>query len=217
MVGRILSPSAFGLCFVFGVTAYVGAEFLTFASFADQVQAKLAAPPAALSGSIIDKTALSQWANVSGTSGEAREFLLAVTRAESPDDYRAIEQAISEAAAASPAWDSEWLALTEARVASGAPLESVLAAFRMSDLTGSHEGPAMFQRALFGLDHWDQLPAADRRTVVRDLLATRSDEHVDLRYRDLLAAKPEPLRDDIRAALAASGLAPPQVLQALGL
>jgi len=217
LVGRILSPSAFGLCLVFGVTAYVGAEFLTFDTFADQVQAILAAPPTTSTASVIDQTALSRWANVSGTSGEARELLLAVTRAESPDDYRAIEQAISEAAAASPGWDSEWQALTEARLASGAPLDSVLAAFRMSDLTGSHEGPAMLQRAVFGLDHWTELPAADRRIVVRDLLATMSDKNLERRYRDLLAAKPEPLRDDIRATLAGSGLATPQSLQALGL
>jgi hypothetical protein len=202
---------------VFGVTAYVGAEFLSFETHADQVQAMLAAPPAAPTASVVDKSALSQWANVSGTSGEARELLLAVTRTESPDDYRAIERAISETAEASPAWDSEWLALTEARLASGASFQSVLAAFRMSDLTGSHEGPAMIQRAVFGLDHWAQLPAADRRTVVRDLLATMSDEHVERRYRDLLAAQPGSLRDDVRGALAASGLATPQVLQSLGL
>jgi hypothetical protein len=217
LVGRILSPSAFGFCLVFGVTAYAGAEFLTFDVHANQVQAMMAARRTPTTANVVDKSALSRWANVSGTSGEARELLLAVTRAESPADYRAIEQAISEAAAASPAWDSEWQALTTARVASGAPLESVLAAFRMSDLTGSHEGPAMIQRAVFGLDHWTQLPVADRRIAVRDLLATMSDEHVERRYRDLLTAKPGPLRDDIRAALAASGLATPQVLQALGL
>jgi hypothetical protein len=205
------------LCLVFGVTAYAGAEFLTFDTRADQVQAMLAARRTATTANVIDKSALSHWANVSGTSGEARELLLAVTQAESPDDYRAIEQAVSEAAAASPAWDSEWRALTAARVASGAPLESMLAAFRMSDLTGSHEGPAMIQRAVFGLDHWIQLPVADRRIVVRDLLATMSDEHVERRYHDLLTAMPGPLRDDVRAALAASGLAAPQVLQALGL
>jgi hypothetical protein len=217
VVGRILSPSAFGLCLVFGVTAYAGAEFLTFDTHADQVQAMLAAPRTATTANVVDKSALSRWTSVSGTSGEARELLLAVIRTESPDDNGAIEQAISEAAEASPAWDSEWLALTEARLASGASFQSVLAAFRMSDLTGSHEGPAMIQRAVFGLDHWAQLPAVDRRIVVRDLLASMSDEHVERRYRDLLAAKPGPLRDDVRDALAASGLATPQSLQALGL
>jgi hypothetical protein len=97
-------------------------------------------------------------------------------------------------------------------------MESVLAALRMSALTGSHEGYFMMQRALFGLKHWNEFPEADRRAVVRDILLsiTPEDHRPRTRYREILAAKSQSERDDIKAALLASGFATKQILQALG-
>ena len=96
--------------------------------------------------------------------------MLDIIMAETPHDNAAIEGALAEIAAASPTSTATWLALAEVRKARGASMESVLAAFRMSSLTGSHEGYFMMQRAMFGLQHWKDLPEQDQRTVVRDLV-----------------------------------------------
>jgi hypothetical protein len=147
-------------------------------------------------------------------------LLLDIVRTGTPDDNVAIERAVSETAEPSPTFAPGWQALAEARLAAGAPFESVLAAFRMSDLTGSHEGFVMYGRAIFGLEHWTQMPEADRPTVIRDVLAvfgpgTPSGDFLQ-RYREMLAAKPEVERADIRAALSASGLATQEMLRGLG-
>jgi hypothetical protein len=118
----------------------------------------------------------------------------------------------------SPTSTATWLALAEVRLARNDPKERMLAAFRMSALTGSHEGFFMMRRAVFGLEHWTDLPDPDRRIVVRDLLATVGPAHrFETRYRRVLAAKSEAERDDIRAALTASGLATKDALQLLGI
>ena len=100
----------------------------------------------------------------------------------------------------------------------GDDMDHVLDAFRMSELTGSHEGSVMKQRALFGLKHWTELPERDRDTVVRDLLvSTRDPNFATKDYRTMIATKTDVERDSIRAALMASGLANQDLLQALGI
>jgi hypothetical protein len=94
-------------------------------------------------------------------------------------------------------------------------MEHVLAGFRMSVLTGSHEGYYMAQRAMFGLQHWSELPEEDRRTVIRDIVGSASEFGPD-RYRYIVAAKSQPEREEIRAAIIDTGRASEAMLQALG-
>ena len=76
----------------------------------------------------------------------------------------------------------------------------------------------MARRAIFGLEHWNDLPEPDRRTVLRDVLATIGPgSSMSVRYHKILAAKPAAGREQIRAAFIASGLATKDVLQALGI
>ena len=138
-------------------------------------------------------------------------------RADTPDDKVAIENASAEAAEVSPTWAAGWQDLAAARLASGTPMEKLIAAFRMSNLMGSHEGFVMVRRAIFGLEHWADLPELDRRTVIRDVLATIGPDRMNIRYHDILAAKSAAGREEIRAAFMASGLATKDVLQALGI
>ena len=97
-------------------------------------------------------------------------------------------------------------------------MESVLAAYRMSVLMGSHEGYIMVRRAIFGLAYWSVLPEPDRRFVVRDVLTSLESPDRDLagRYRKIITAKSDSERDSIRGGLLASGVATKDVLQALG-
>jgi hypothetical protein len=142
--------------------------------------------------------------------------LAAFVQAQNPDDKTAIERVLSNAAELSPTSASGWQELAEVRLSNGGPFDNVLAAFRMSDLTGSHEGAVMVRRAIFGLQQWLRLPAGDRRIVIRDLVATM-DPTTKQQYLDVLEKLRDIERDDIRAALVGSGYATPPMLQALGL
>ena len=82
----------------------------------------------------------------------------------------------------------------------------------------------MMMRAIFGLEHWTELPEQDRRSVIAAVLATiksapqmqHRDRMMLARYRSILANKSEAERDNIRDALVGSGLATKQALDALG-
>jgi hypothetical protein len=224
MAGRNLNPSAVGLFVLFGVAAYGGAELVSFETVATLL---IADPAAERATQPIDNSMqpfVSTWSDVSGVATRARRLSLQIVLTETPDDTEAVEQALSQLAENSPTMVPAWQALAEARSARGAPIESVLAAFRMSALTGSHEGPMMMQRALFGLEHWAELPEPDRRTVIRDLRATigqaSGGDHrnrlVLARYQRILERKPAAEREAVRDALVGSGLSTQQTLRWLG-
>jgi len=213
--GRIV---ALGLVVVFVATAYAGANIIAFA----RLEARLAGEEIASSGSGRHSQlgAVAGWKDTAGVAARARSLSLDVVLAETPADRAAVDNALRELAAGSPTSVAAWQALVAYRVTTGAPVKSVLAAFRMSALTGSHEGYFVMQRAIFGLEHWSDLPEADRRTVTRDILLTvptwdfgRRGE----RYRPILAKKSSAERDDIRASLTATGRASSEIMQALGM
>jgi hypothetical protein len=217
MAGWNLSPSAVGLFVLFGVAVYGGAELVGFERVATPLIADVVTKTVTQPVDSSMQPFVSTWVDVTGVATRARRLSLQIVLAETLDDTGAVEQALSQLAENSPTVVSAWQALAEARSARGAPMESVLAAFRMSALTGSHEGYMMMQRAVFGLEHWTELPEPERRTVIRDLLATVSAPALPVgqRYRRILAAKSAAEQDNIRAALLASG-ANKDVLQALG-
>jgi len=208
---RIFAAAA--IMIVFGLTTYVGANLLLF----ENLKNRLWFGPA-------DQTmttainAVSRWTNTNVVEMPARSFILEIILAETPRDNLAIEGALDNIAAVAPTSSATWYALAEVRKARGAPMENVLSAFRMSALTGSHEGYFMMERASFGLNHWSELPEEDRRIVVRDLLGSLVHSPVapESRYRKILAAKSQAERENIRAALWASGRASKDILQALG-
>ena len=213
--GRIL---ALGLGLVFVATAYAGANIIAFA----RLEARLAGEEIASSGSGRHSQlgAVAGWKDTAGVAARARSLSLDVVLAETPADRAAVDNALRELAAGSPTSVAAWQALVAYRVTTGAPIQSVLAAFRMSALTGSHEGYFVMQRAIFGLEHWSDLPEADRRTVTRDILLTAPTWDFGRRgerYRAILAKKSNAERDDIRASLTASGLASAEVMEALGM
>ena len=74
----------------------------------------------------------------------------------------------------------------------------------MSALVGSHEGYQMTERVKFGLEYWAELPDEDRHTVIRDLVGSAAEFGADM-YRNIVARKSQAERDDISAAVMASG------------
>jgi hypothetical protein len=185
---------ALGLLLVFAVTAYAGANLVAF----DLHLVK----------------SISAWKNMTGLATEARILAFEIALA-TPGDTAGIDNALDEIVKASPTSVAAWQARTAYQAAHGVPMESVLAGFRMSALTGSHEGYYMARRAMFGLQYWSELPAEDRLTVVRDLVGS-TPVFGSEGYRNILVAKSKAERDEIRAALIASGRASKALLQVLG-
>jgi len=210
---RSLNPTAFALLVVFGLTAYGGSDIVRFEALRNRIWFGPATDQPV--GRALE--ALSAWTNTSVVATGARSQKLDLIVAETPHDKAAIEGALEDAAAGSPTSTAAWAALAEIRKARGQPMENVLAAFRMSAFTGSHEGFFMMQRASFGLLHWSELPEEGRQIVVRDIVSSVGPNGPPgARYRQILATKPQSERDSIKAALLASGMATKDVLQALG-
>jgi hypothetical protein len=212
-------PITIAVFLVCMLTAYSGANLLVFLRGADRVAGVLDSLPENTpqpdTGAL--KSFIINWKNSAGIADVARSLELTIVNAGTPTDKAAIETAVSEIAENSPTSSGAWQDLAQSRLERGAPMESVLAAFHMSDLTGSHEGPRMVQRATFGLEHWSELPEEDQHIVVRNMAATIDAEHrTQESYRKILAAKSDVERDQVRAALVKLGLATPAVLQALG-
>lgn len=141
--------------------------------------------------------------NTAGVAARARNLTLNIILAETPSNTVAIENALNELIKASPTSTAAWQARVAYQRARSVPMARVLPGFRMSVLTGSHEGYYMSQRALFGLEHWTELPKEDQHTVIRDLVGSTREWGPD-RYRSIVAAKSESERDEIRAALLGS-------------
>lgn len=210
---RTLSLWAAGLLLVFALTAYAGVNILEYLALANRIWFGPRDQP--LAGVL---NAVSPWQNTSSVAAVARSDTLELIQAEAPNDTAALQAAMEEMAAVTPTSTSAWLALAGIRKAQGASMEDVLAAFRMSALTGSHEGYFATQRAVFGLVHWKELPQADRQIVVRDILtsAGTADAASAVRYGRILAAKSETEREEIKAAVVNSGRATKRMLHFMG-
>jgi hypothetical protein len=135
----------------------------------------------------------------------ARDFALTAALRADPLTPAVVEDAVDDVLAAAPALTRAWLLLAAVRLDQGQPPEAVLAAFRMSVLTGSHEGEVMAKRAVFGLSNWEIFPEDDRRALVRDVLAAMQDRDWSARLREVIAAKPDETREEFRQLLTGLG------------
>jgi hypothetical protein len=161
---------------------------------------------------------VSAWTNTTGVAAQARMLALQIALARQ-GDTAAVDDALDEVVKASPTTVAMWQARSAYQLAHGAPVERVLPGFRMSVLVGSHEGYFMLQRAMFGLEHWRDLPEEDRLSVVRDMIGSAVQFAPGWgagRYRNIFAGKSPAERADIRAAVIASGRASKELLQVLG-
>jgi hypothetical protein len=205
--------SALGLVLAFGVTAYGGSNILALEYVERVVRSQPSQP--------VDEMlrTLARWKDTVGVGARARRIALDMVLARTPGDAAAIEGAFDEIAKNSPASVAIWQARATYQKARGAPIENVLPGFRMSALTGSHELSFMKHRTMFGLEHWAELPEAERHIVARDLVGSLKeiDWGSHRRLLELLAAKTEAEREEIRAAVMATGSGNNKLLQALGM
>ena len=108
---------------------------------------------------------LQAYADAPGVGDAAREALAGA--AASPVQAR---EALQRAVAGRPMSAALWLALAQADLESGQPLDKVLAAAAMSSVTGPNEGGLMAGRAVFLVPLWPQMPVDMRRTTVDELM-----------------------------------------------
>src|SRR5215471_17325220 len=177
-----------GLCVMFATIAYAGANIIAFERLERGARSLLGQPIESISASI------STWKNTAGVARRARNIALAL--AETQTDAAAVENALDELVEASPVWANAWQARAAYQRALGAPMERVLPGFRMSVLTGSHEGYQMTERVKFGLEYWTELQDEDRRTVIRDLVGSATEFGAD-RYQYIVVRKSQAEREDI--------------------
>jgi O-antigen ligase len=153
-----------------------------------------------------------RWLGIPGLGGTVFELPLAQIALIDPElgEQRATE--LGAVLAARPLSPQAWLSLAVFRLVARERLPSVVAALRMSWVTGPHEGSVLWQRGVFGLAVWDFLPADAGELTTRDIArAIREDLVADRQLTavtGILGAKPAETRALIRALLERQGLSP---------
>jgi len=113
-----------------------------------------------------------------------------------------------------------WLSLAGMRLVTGAPYQDVLAALKMSSITGPNEAQTMWQRGMFSLLQWEALPLDFQQRAIRDLAGPIAGGFLDdsglQLIRGVLGAKTPQARAQIAALLETQGVGA-KALAAIGL
>jgi hypothetical protein len=105
-----------------------------------------------------------------------------------------------------PLSSQEWILLTYREQNPKEPLTPQTQKFlELSWLTGPNEGDIMFQRALFGIAAWENLPASFQQNMLRDLAGglTYLPDIPARQLRTFIAEKDPKVREEIKAGLLA--------------
>jgi hypothetical protein len=162
------------------------------------------------------------WTAVSGLSSTALRADLA--DAIDSSDLKASNrqrEALSTILSIKPLSSIDWLSLSGMQLVSDQPMEQVLKSLELSVVTGPNEGYLMPQRGIFGVSLWDNLTPELKSHTAVDLLpmafpTTPAEGAESGKFRAVLSAKPERVRNELRNALVAAGLSPREIEQRLG-
>ncbi len=162
------------------------------------------------------------WRATSGVTSTALKDELAdeTNRSDTIAPYRRREL-LSAILSIKPMSSRDWLSLSSAELTTHRPMEDVLGSLRLSMLTGPNEGYLMPERAIFAFSLWEKLSPDLKRHEAIDLgpvIFPRTPEEGAERtkFQAVLATKPESVKNDLRAALVATGLSPKVIEQQLG-
>lgn len=111
-----------------------------------------------------------------------------------------------------PLSSMDWLSLSGLQQVTDQPMEQVFDGLKLSMLTGPNEGYLMAERGIYGVSLWERLSPDLKRRVAIDLATVGIND----RIRAVLFAQPQQVRDELRAAMLATGLSPKKVEQRLG-
>jgi hypothetical protein len=113
-----------------------------------------------------------------------------------------------------PLSSMDWLSLARAELMTHQRMEDVFGSLELSMLTGRNEGYVMEDRRLFGVSIWEKLSPGLKRQVANDLAV--GEIHDSQKFRGLVSAQPEQVRNELREALIAAGLSPKEIEKRLG-
>jgi O-antigen ligase len=152
------------------------------------------------------------WLGISGFGRSAFDLPLARIASIDPEAGRRRAAEVSAVVAARPLSSQAWLSLAVVRLVAREQLTSILAALRLSWLTGPNEGRVLWQRGMFGLALWDFLPIDAREQTIRDVARAMLQRLVADRQitavKAIFTAKSAEARAQIRALLEKHGLQP---------
>jgi hypothetical protein len=110
----------------------------------------------------------------------------------------------------------DWLSLSGVQLVTDQPMGQVLGSLELSMLTGPNEGYVVAQRGIFGVSLWESLSPYLKGRVAIDLAAGEITVTGNENFRAILSAQPERARNELRAAMLATGLSPKEVERRLG-
>ena len=106
----------------------------------------------------------------------------------------------------------DWLSLSGVQLVTDQPMGQVLGSLELSMLAGRNEGYVMAERGIFGISLWESLSPYLKTRVANDLAAGEISANVGV----VLSSQPERVRNEVRAAVLATGLSPKEVERRLG-
>jgi hypothetical protein len=164
--------------------------------------------------------AFGPWLSVPGLAYSARQASFS-GEVQASDTEGALQRSgeLTDILSVTPMSSAHWLLLSAMRNVAREPLVWTVAALAMSNVTGANEGYMMPQRAIFALSLWENLPSDLRLGAANDLALswkTFTDPR-RIQLRNILAAKSDSVRADIRKSLTGSARLTTEDLVQLGL
>ena len=123
-------------------------------------------------------------------------------------------EALATIVAIQPLSPINWMLLSAMQLVTDQPMEQVFDSLELSMVTGPNEGYLMPERGIYGVSLWPRLPPDLKRRVANDL--TAAEIIGNSAFRATLSAQPDGVRDELRAAILATGLLPEEVERRLG-
>jgi hypothetical protein len=134
-----------------------------------------------------------------------------------PSDVKAANrrrEALSALLSIKPLSSMDWLSLSGMQLITDQPMEQVLSSLLLSTMTGPNEGYVMADRGIFGASLWEDLSPDLKRHTAMDLAVGEIPN--DGRFRTVLSAKSETVRNELRTGILATGLSAKEVERRLG-
>jgi hypothetical protein len=157
---------------------------------------------------------INTWSSAPGVGSAAlRAGLTEKINISDPKAANSRREAFSSILSIDPLSAVDWLSLSGVQLVTDQPMEQVFASLELSMVTGPNEGYVMTDRGIYGVSLWERLSPDLKRRVAIDLAAGE----ITTESRTFLSAQPEQVRNELRAAVLATGLSPKEVERRLGL
>ena len=165
---------------------------------------------------------INTWAAIPGLASTALQADL--TGEIDPSDLQAANrrrETLSSIVSIKPLSSVHWLLLSGMQLVTDQPMEQVLESLELSAVTGPNEAHVMIERGIFGVSLWEDLSRDLKSRAALDLgpmiySRTPAEGAESGKFRAVLSAKSERVRNELRAAILATGLSPKEVELRLG-